>query len=377
MIAMTDMIPPAQTNAETGTRALSPLHHHDEEVSARPSTSTVGKLSEKGQQILEHLLLSNSRKQIEIAAQVGSLENLQSTALVHPSLVDSWLEAKNLSISERASMIFALLAFKEAPMERSSSFKLLYYVPMVNIFVEVFIDKTPDLDSIRTILELLGIMGALLFSLIVSTITQVDYTRYYDAIERWETGGPYADCWISGQGEVEWFVVHAGDSMKFSFMSFIIIIITYILLAGTNFSSDEEVQAWWTWMKGAVLLCIFLLGAGIVDLFLALQNMIEWSVPNESFVAQHGCSINMLASTDNIWGKNNVSTSVIIGISSLIAFIFFTGGVVSKHRSEEERRGSKEQKIREELAKNNEENVEEDENGKRRISLVSSTHVGK
>ena len=187
----------------------------------------------------------------------------------------------------------------------------------------------------------MGIMGALLFSLIVGVVVSIDYDRYNDAKERWDSG-VYSNCFRDitfegmsiGQGMIEWFVKHIYESMRASFLSFLIIILVYLLLCSTQFESKKQRDAWWRWIKWSVLLSLALVVTALANLFASLQNLLEWSVPNYDYTLVHGCN-NMngvLANDKNIWGWNVSNTVVMFGVCFIFMCIVTTLAITSKHR---------------------------------------------
>lgn len=267
----------------------------------------------------------------------------------NPLLVDSWLKEAGLSVSCRVHLFdnFDNNVNKMRKIHHEAWFRTLYYVPGINFFVEIFFDETPPLDSIKVILELMGVMGALLFSLIVSVVVSIDYDRYEQAKERWDTG-VYSNCfrdvkWPNGispgQGMIEWFANHIYEAMRASFCSFILVIFIYMLLYSSNLDSKEERDVWWMWIKWTVLLSLVLIVLALVDLFLALQNLLEWSFPNQDFVEKHGCdNAVILHESNNIWGWNTANTSAVMGSVCGLFILLASGAIIAKLRVSDERK---------------------------------------
>jgi hypothetical protein len=270
----------------------------------------------------------------------------------NPLLVDSWLKDAGLTLKIRVSVCSELERMQAIEQENSENewgdvqtssstwLNRLYYVPLVNFVIEIFFDDTPPIEAIKTILELLGIMGALLFSLIVGCVVSIDYNRFQDAKDRWDTG-IYSNCYRDieypngvsiGQGMIEWFVKHIYESMRASFCSFLIIIFVYLLLSATKFESRREKDVWWRWIKWAVLLSVALIVVALGNLFTALQNLLEWSVPNDEYTLIHGCNnLNgVLANDKNIWGWNSSNTFLMFAVCALLFSITTSIAIINK-----------------------------------------------
>lgn len=90
-------------------------------------------------------------------------------------------------------------------------------IPIINIIYEIFFDETPTTEQINSVLELFGIMGALLFSIVVSVMMSINYDSLISAIDNWNSGGIYGDCWVDGYGQVYYFINSIMTSVNTSF----------------------------------------------------------------------------------------------------------------------------------------------------------------
>ena len=95
-------------------------------------------------------------------------------------------------------------------------------------------------------------------------------------------------------------------SVNTSFMAFVLTVFIYLVFNTTTFE-DKDLDKWWFYVKWIIFLCFLLLIVSVISLFNALQNYIQWNVPNQ-YVLENGCSTNVwkiLGNTQssNIWGQ--------------------------------------------------------------------------
>ena len=97
-------------------------------------------------------------------------------------------------------------------------------------------------------------------------------------------------------------------SVNTSFMAFVLTVFIYLVLNTTTFENDKDLVKWWFYVKWIIFLCFILLIVSVISLFNALQNYIQWNVPNQ-YVLENGCSTNAMKilgnnQSSNIWGQS-------------------------------------------------------------------------
>ena len=103
------------------------------------------------------------------------------------AVVADFLKELGLDLKARIQLIKGLASLTDSAMdddERQPS--LLPYVPVWNVIDDIFFDKPPPNEMIKEILNLFGIMGALLFSLVCSIYTGLDPGRISDMTKNWK-----------------------------------------------------------------------------------------------------------------------------------------------------------------------------------------------
>jgi hypothetical protein len=245
-----------------------------------------------------------------------------SQKLLSVEQIDTWLSDASISVRSRMIIIEALLKREAKPNTWH------YKVPIFSVFYEIFFDKTVDVESIKSILELFGIMSALLFSIVVAVTTTRNYEDLADAIERWDS----YNCWIGGSGQIYWFIDVMAISMATSFAAFIFILFTYAVVVSSEFEGEENVASWWFYNRWAVFFSLLMLSISVLSLFAAFGNYVQWNVPN-ALLENEPCNSSMIISLDNVWGQFNCIINVTVGISVLLALSINSLAIAANHNN--------------------------------------------
>lgn len=256
-------------------------------------------------------------------------------------LMDNWLRELKIPLKDRAKIIFELRDIQEGGItkwleeddsEDDNKFKdteipLFFFIPYVNLVGALF-GEVPDIDSIKSALELLGIMSALQFTIMLTVPVAYDHSVYADVVRRFGEGGEYEHCFADGYEQIEHFALVTATAIVFSFVSFILVMVYYIVLVYTNFKSNGEIEAFWIYLKWGIVFCIIMITGSIVSGFLALESIIEWNFPNEK--ALNGeCTEALLEEIDNPWGLNEMLTEIVLPIAVMFGILFVSLGLRS------------------------------------------------
>jgi hypothetical protein len=207
---------------------------------------------------------------------------------------------------------------------------ILYLIPGINIIYDAIFDETPSLDSIKETLNLLGIIGALVYAVVVTLPLAFDYEVYEGVIERWGEGGIYGNCWINGYYQIEYFNQTTTWASTLTFVSVVLVILHYFALVNTRLKTQEELNIWWYWTRWIILLTFVALVTGIINGFRALQNLSEWNIPNQHAINQD-CS-EELKSANNPWGYNARFVFATMCCCLIPGLIILSCAIASKHR---------------------------------------------
>jgi len=253
-----------------------------------------GKLAAEG--LLHKLKLKPEDELIlvDLDFRVAHYKSQIKQKLLSAEQIDTWLSDAGISVRSRMTIIEALMKKESRP----NSWH--YKVPFFSVFYEIFFDKTVDVESIKSILELFGIMSALLFSIVVAVTTTRNFEDLADAIERWDS----YNCWVGGSGQIYWFIDVMAISMATSFAAFIFILFTYAVVVSSEFEEEENVASWWFFNRWAVFFSLIMLTISVLSLFAAFGNYVQWNVPN-ALLESEPCKFSMLTSLDNVWGQFN------------------------------------------------------------------------
>jgi hypothetical protein len=216
--------------------------------------------------------------------------------------------------------------------EDVTSLSIAAFIPFVNIIYDFFFDETPTLDAMKETLNLLGVMGTLIFTIVVTIPLSYDYDAYESMLERWSDSGAYANCWVGGFSELNYFINMTSISIAFAFITVVLVLFVYVVLVNSSFNSPEELTVWWLytrWLYGFIFATLTL---SCVTSFFALGNIIEWSVPNEHVLrsATNDCPLSLKTSPGNPMGFRNVFTNWICGVSLCSAGLILSMAIRGK-----------------------------------------------
>lgn len=206
------------------------------------------------------------------------------------------------------------------------------FIPFVNIVDDFFFDETPTIDAMKETLNLLGVMGALIFTIVIAIPLSFDYDAYESMLTRWSPGGTYANCWSDGYSELTYFVNMTSVSIAFAFITVVLVIFIYVVLVNSSFYNDHERTVWWRWVRWLYGFTFLTLTASSITSFYALGNIIEWSVPIQSVIESptHFCSARLKTGTDNVIGFRNVFTNWICAVSLVSAGLLLSLAIRAK-----------------------------------------------
>lgn len=204
---------------------------------------------------------------------------------------------------------------------KSIQWSRVEYIPVVNVVYDFFFDEPPSVDTMKETLNLIGVMGALIFTVVIAIPLSFDYDTYESMLERWAPGGVYENCWVDGYFEMEYFVLVTSISIAFAFTTVVLVIFVYVILVNTRMDTTAARTAWWRWVRWLYALIIGLLVGSCITSFMALGNLTEWNVPNRSVIEspRNDCSSDLLKTSDNIWGRRSIATSAICGGFCVVA----------------------------------------------------------
>lgn len=103
------------------------------------------------------------------------------------AVVVTFLTELGLDLKARIQLIKGLASLTESAMDAEERQpKFLSYMPVWNLIDDIFFDKPPPNEMIKEILNLIGIMGALLFSLVCSIYVGLDPEKIDAMTKNWK-----------------------------------------------------------------------------------------------------------------------------------------------------------------------------------------------
>ena len=91
--------------------------------------------------------------------------------------VDNWLNEMSVPLDERIKLLFLLRTDRL----KLPEYSFYYKIPIINVFYETFFDRDNTKVSIEGILELFGIVGALMFPIAMALATNYRYDEFEEA----------------------------------------------------------------------------------------------------------------------------------------------------------------------------------------------------
>ena len=168
----------------------------------------------------------------------------------------------------------------------SFAYAFVRYVPVVNMFYDLLFDATPSPDSIKELLNLVGLIDALMLSIAIGYLTAVEYdelvelderfmdlpegnsTGYYDSYYGEDTVGGLQFNHVRGAPSTE-YAIACIKSISFLFASLSLSLMAYTDLVNKDFNgetaakTEELVTAWWRYARIGVFLSVLGTVAGV------------------------------------------------------------------------------------------------------------------
>ena len=167
-----------------------------------------------------------------------------------PSVQYSILRDMGIAVVHRPVILAAVQNYEELfATEKPEPPSIWYHVPILNLGYDVLFDKTPTITEMEDTLNLLGIMGALLFAVMFALPTAFDYETYEGVIERWGKNGTYEHCdWVhDGYDHLNYFNAKVIHSIAALFLSILFSLVVYIVVENANIEKPSQVKAFWYW----------------------------------------------------------------------------------------------------------------------------------
>lgn len=227
-------------------------------------------------------------------------------------------------------------------------------LPLCNFFYDLFMDDSPiNRESVKSLLDILGLINALLLTTVLSMITSLGYSDVLETDERYSgvLGTPeaenlkkYWDTWYDLPPSVL-LQLSMGRSSVFLFVCLLMIIFVYAdSLAknpgdGTDEAPEEKrsnqvlYYKWWNYAKWAVFLCFFLTIVGIIYAVMAVQTLMYFKYP-DYWIITHGY-ISWSEPMDSV-GDLSATFRVTFGAAAIVAFISCGAGTAAKYSTEDD-----------------------------------------
>jgi hypothetical protein len=210
----------------------------------------------------------------------------------------------------------AVAASDNVPTTEAQSFfnydnliKFLEYTPVINFFYDLFFDDVPTVDNIKELLNLIGLIDALVLGISFSVITAVDFDGNIEADQRFMSHSN--DTALNGYNELyesgdHWRLNEAAKgapsahfaennmrAITWLFSSLILVLVVYFDIVNKNFEgttpsrSARLIKSWWDYGRLVIVVSGAAAFMGIVEAIAAAVPLIYINYP-DYFVEKYG-----------------------------------------------------------------------------------------
>jgi hypothetical protein len=251
----------------------------------------------------ENLLMKNKIEPLEVMVSVG--QTSKADVLDHAAAPDPKPEPETeipkLTLSQK---IYATIFDTEEKPPRSAWLIICEDIPGINLVFDMVFDQDPKPDGLKDILNLIGLIDALILGFTLSLLTCIDYDEVVDADNRFldpaakDTPPGYAEYYDSNKwGDRSTpsasFSFYCYTSILLLFTSLISVLLIYLDFANKDFDANTKTHAkelfgdWWSYGKVTVFLCFLECVFGIFYATGSISYLLVIKYP-DYYVENHG-----------------------------------------------------------------------------------------
>lgn len=175
----------------------------------------------------------------------------------------------------------------------------LFRMPVFQ-FLALFYFATPTFEQVAEALNVFGIIGALLLSLVISLPGSLTYDDYMAANMRFSNTtagvdyGKYKEMWYANSlsyatpaiSDSFFYTINLSVSALSTSVLLVVVVYFHLVFGKTAVSAAhvtkrEREQMWWRWTKWVILATVLLLVAGIIMFFLAFWSWVLIKLPDQ------------------------------------------------------------------------------------------------
>jgi len=220
-------------------------------------------------------------------------------------------------------------------------------IPVVNLFCELFSATPPPITNIESILQSLGLIGALLLSSVIGFPSSFSVEELEEVNRRFRNnissaeGTSTTSCWYKHHSERDKFGDKYSDRIKFYYSlannlissSLFSMVITYTFLSSYNYAEDYHgYRAWWRFGRVMIGFIFFTLVFGCIFTYLTFGMLMEVKFP-------YNCMVDNAASEDLLekgsmtdFNYLNFNTAF-LAISLIFSFLVLGIGSTSRYNA--------------------------------------------
>jgi len=178
--------------------------------------------------------------------------------------------------------------------DKYESLKWYEKYPVINVIYDLLFDEPPCFSALDKTLNLFGLVDALLLTVVMTIPMSFSYDELVEMNERYTEPGGYRDFFngLSNYvGYSEGFEgMHGMYSNRLNFncsialnclsMSFISVVILYVVMSNSNLQDDETTKHWWKYIRWLVLGQFVFTMVGFTYAYNAIYLTVECKFPD-------------------------------------------------------------------------------------------------
>mmetsp|Transcript_7945 Transcript_7945/g.26097 ORF Transcript_7945/g.26097 Transcript_7945/m.26097 type:complete len:339 (-) Transcript_7945:53-1069(-) len=191
-------------------------------------------------------------------------------ALKHLERVKA-LKEQELEVSKRNS---GLLRVEKRKASRVSE------LPLVNVLTALVAGGAPSRETVKDLLDVLGIVGGLMLSIAVGPPLSLDVEAYEQIVDRFDKP-PYDDCGFDGADLIKRFNFHCANAYSANAAALFSTLVVYVcfVTAGDDWYGKEW-KAYWNCMRLPIILALLISVVGCLDTINAVKHYMIMTMPN-------------------------------------------------------------------------------------------------
>lgn len=153
-------------------------------------------------------------------------------------------------------------------------------LPLVNVLTALVAGGAPSRETVKDLLDVLGIVGGLMLSIAVGPPLSLDVEAYEQIVDRFDKP-PYDDCGFDGADLIKRFNFHCANAYSANAAALFSTLVVYVcfVTAGDDWYGKEW-KAYWNCMRLPIILALLISVVGCLDTIMAVKHYMIMTMPN-------------------------------------------------------------------------------------------------